>query len=61
MRLIQILADNHVKYETYTINADLEEHLSVLSKQKSIPQLYIGGEYVGNCEDIHKLNENGNL
>jgi monothiol glutaredoxin len=62
-RVIRILDAYLSDYETIDVlaNADIREGIKVFSSWPTIPQLYIGGEFVGGCDIITEMTESGEL
>jgi monothiol glutaredoxin len=52
-----------VPYETADVlsDAELREQIKVYSNWPTIPQVYIDGKFVGGCDIIRELYENGEL
>ncbi len=50
-------------YETVNVLQDpsIREGIKVFSNWPTIPQLYIGGEFVGGCDIVREMSENGEL
>src|SRR5689334_13057990 len=50
-------------YETVNVLADpaLREGIEVYSEWPTIPQLYIGGRFVGGCDIVRELHASGEL
>ncbi len=59
----QILTRLGVEYQTYDVLQDsaLREGLKQFSNWPTIPQLYIGGEFVGGCDIVRSMYESGDL
>lgn len=39
----------------------LSEMLEKTGGKKTVPQIFINNQYVGGCDDLYKLNDDGNL
>jgi monothiol glutaredoxin len=52
-----------VPFETRDVLADpeLREAIKTFSSWPTIPQVYIGGEFVGGCDVVHELYQSGEL
>jgi monothiol glutaredoxin len=59
----QILTRLGVEYQTYDVLQDpaLREGIKQFSNWPTIPQLYIGGEFVGGCDIVRSMYESGDL
>jgi monothiol glutaredoxin len=62
-RVVQILKSHGVAFETVNVLADpaLREGIKEFSDWPTIPQLYVAGEFVGGCDIVTALHENGEL
>lgn len=40
---------------------DLRAHMTSLTGRTSVPQIFIGGQHVGGCDDLHALDARGGL
>ena len=62
-RAIQILEACGAEYETVNVLADdaVRQGVKVYSQWPTVPQLYIGGEFVGGSDIMLELYENGDL
>lgn len=40
---------------------DVRSHMTSLTGRTSVPQIFIGGEHVGGCDDLHALDARGGL
>jgi monothiol glutaredoxin len=61
--VIQILNQLGAPYETVNVLADgaVREGIKEYSQWPTIPQLYVGGEFVGGCDIVKSLNASGEL
>jgi monothiol glutaredoxin len=59
----QVLQHVGVKYESFNVleDAEMREGIKVFSDWPTIPQLYVKGEFVGGCDIIREMFENGEL
>ncbi len=59
----QVLAHLQVQYESYNVleDAEIREGVKAYSDWPTIPQLYVGGEFVGGCDIIREMFESGEL
>eukprot|EP00996_Jenningsia_fusiforme_P004609 NODE_5450_length_675_cov_25.833866_g5075_i0.p1 GENE.NODE_5450_length_675_cov_25.833866_g5075_i0~~NODE_5450_length_675_cov_25.833866_g5075_i0.p1 ORF type:complete len:179 (+),score=47.71 NODE_5450_length_675_cov_25.833866_g5075_i0:42-539(+) len=62
-RVIQILSEYGTKYIAYNVLADpmIRAGVKKISNWPTIPQLYVDGEFVGGCDIITELHQNGEL
>jgi monothiol glutaredoxin len=60
---VQILEDLGVPFATTDVLADpeLRDEIKSYSNWPTIPQVYIGGKFVGGCDIIRELYESGEL
>jgi len=60
---ISILKGYDVPFETFNILEDEEmrQGIKEFSDWPTIPQLYVGGEFIGGCDIITELHGNGEL
>lgn len=61
--VVQILKAEGVPFETCNVLADPEmrEGIKAFSNWPTIPQLYIRGEFVGGCDIVTEMHQNGEL
>jgi len=43
------------------LQPELRQHMAALTGRTSVPQIFIGGTYVGGCDDLHALDAKGGL
>jgi monothiol glutaredoxin len=62
-KVIQILDAYLPDYETLDVlaNPDLREGIKAYSSWPTVPQLYVGGEFVGGCDIITEMADSGEL
>ncbi len=62
-QVVSILNSLGVQYDTRDIleNAELRQAIKEYSNWPTLPQLYINGEFVGGCDIVTELYENGEL
>jgi monothiol glutaredoxin len=62
-RVIQILTHMNVPFHTANVleDAELREGIKSFSQWPTIPQLYVKGEFVGGCDIITEMYQNGEL
>ena len=59
----QVLQHVGVDFETYNVleDMDIRDGIKAYSDWPTIPQLYVKGEFVGGCDIIKEMFENGEL
>lgn len=62
-KVVEMLNSLQVEYKTYDVisDADLRSGIKEFSNWPTLPQLYIGGEFVGGCDICVEMIENGEL
>jgi monothiol glutaredoxin len=62
-RVVQILNHMGVKYATANVleDASLRDGIKAFSNWPTIPQLYVGGEFVGGCDIVTEMFQSGEL
>ena len=62
-RVVQILSHLNVPFRTANVLEDMElrEGVKQFSNWPTIPQLYVKGEFVGGCDIIMEMFQNGEL
>jgi monothiol glutaredoxin len=61
--VVQVLNANKATYETVNVLADpgIREGIKEFANWPTIPQLYIGGEFVGGADIVRELHSKGEL
>jgi monothiol glutaredoxin len=61
--VVQILNHMGVKYTTANVleDAGLRDGIKAFSNWPTIPQLYVGGEFVGGCDIVTEMFQSGEL
>ncbi len=61
--VVEILSQIGIKYSTVNVldNDEIREGIKKFSNWPTIPQLYIKKEFIGGCDIIKEMNENGEL
>ncbi len=61
--VVQVLTNLGVKFKGIDILADpeLREGIKTFSEWPTIPQLYVKGEFVGGCDIVREMYDNGEL
>ncbi len=62
-RVVQILTQLGVKFKGVDVLADpaIRQGIKEFSNWPTIPQLYVKGEFVGGCDIVSEMYENGEL
>lgn len=62
-RVVQVLNRMGVEYQTFNVleDAEIREGIKAFSQWPTIPQLYIKGEFVGGCDIVVDMYQNGEL
>jgi monothiol glutaredoxin len=62
-KVVQILEGLGASYETIDVlrSPELREGIKEFSQWPTIPQLYVGGQFVGGCDIVGELNASGEL
>ncbi|MEE8658929.1 Glutaredoxin [Acetobacteraceae bacterium EV16G] len=62
-RVVQVLNRMGVEYQTINVleDAEIREGIKAFSQWPTIPQLYIKGEFVGGCDIVVDMYQNGEL
>ena len=50
-----------VELDTIEKGAEMQDAASKVSGQKTVPQIWIGGEFIGGCSDLKAKKESGDL
>ena len=62
-KVVQILNSHGVDYETVDVLADPEirQGIKEYSSWPTIPQLYVGGKFIGGCDICVEMDQSGEL
>jgi monothiol glutaredoxin len=62
-RVVGILKSEGVPFETVNVLADPEirDGIKTFSNWPTIPQLYVNGKFIGGCDIVTEMHENGEL
>jgi monothiol glutaredoxin len=62
-QVVHILNQHGVKYNAVDVlkDWDIREGIKEFSNWPTIPQLYVGGKFVGGCDIVMQLERNGEL
>jgi len=61
--VVDILRQLDVPFETRDVlsDANLRQEIKEVSDWPTLPQLYLGGEFIGGCDIVREMHENGEL
>ena len=61
--VVQILKKEGIAFETFNILADpaVRQRLKEVSNWPTYPQLYVAGKFVGGCDIVTEMHQNGEL
>jgi len=62
-QVVQILNNLPVSYETVDVldSPELRDGIKEFSRWPTIPQLYVGGQFIGGCDIVREMNASGEL
>jgi len=62
-RVVQILSHLQVPFQSANVLEDMElrEGIKQFSQWPTVPQLYVGGEFVGGCDIVMEMFQSGEL
>ena len=62
-KVVQVLESYQVPYKTIDVleNPDLRDGIKEFSSWPTVPQLYVGGEFVGGCDITIEMHQQGEL
>ncbi len=62
-RVVQILSHLNVPFKSANVLEDMElrEGVKQFSQWPTVPQLYVGGEFVGGCDIVMEMFQSGEL
>ena len=62
-RVVQILSHLNVPFQSANVLEDMElrEGVKQFSQWPTVPQLYVGGEFVGGCDIVMEMFQSGEL
>ena len=63
LAVANILKHLNLKFESFNVLEDekMREEIKIFSDWPTIPQLYVSGEFVGGCDIVKEMFENGEL
>ncbi|CAG8451228.1 10573_t:CDS:2 [Funneliformis mosseae] len=50
-----------IELDTESEGSDIQKYLKEKTKQNTVPNIFIGGQHVGGCDDLLAAKENGSL
>jgi glutaredoxin 3 len=50
-----------VELDTVDQGSEIQNHLYEITKQRSVPNIFINQKHIGGCDDVHDLHKNGKL
>lgn len=58
-----LLKSKHVDFREICVDGQpaLRAEMAVLAGQTSVPQIWINGQHIGGCDDLHRLEKRGEL
>jgi len=62
-RAKQLLDSKGVAYEEYSVDGDSEARIKLtkVTGQRTVPQIWIGEQHIGGCDDLYALERSGQL
>ena len=62
-QIVQILDEMLPSYETVDVllSPELRDGIKEFSQWPTIPQLYVGGQFIGGCDIVREMNASGEL
>lgn len=62
-RAKQLLDRKHIPYTEIRVDDDpsKREEMVTKSNRRTVPQIFINGQPIGGCDDLHALNSSGQL
>ncbi len=62
-RVVEILKKEGVPFETVNVLTDpeLREGIKTFSSWPTLPQLYVGGKFIGGCDIVSEMHQTGEL
>jgi len=61
--VVEVLKQHGVEFNTFNVlsDANIRDGIKQYSEWPTIPQLYVGGEFVGGCDIVREMDANGEL
>lgn len=62
-RAKNLLSDKGVEFVEHDVmmNGSLRKKMTEMAGSRSVPQIFVDGEHIGDCDGIHKLDADGKL
>lgn len=62
-RAKKLLSDKGVEYVEHDVmmNASLRKKMTEMAGSRSVPQVFVDGAHIGDCDGIHRLDADGKL
>ena len=62
-RVSNLLEAKGVEFQQVSVDKDpgIRKNINNLSNQTTFPQVFVGGYHVGNCEELYRLDRDGEL
>ncbi len=57
-----LLESENIAYKEYEISADKETEIAKLKERtacKTVPQIFVDGQFIGGCDDLYQLYDEG--
>ena len=64
MRRIWLLSKKQATYQEINLDTHPERREEMIEKaggRRTVPQIFINGQHVGGCDDLHELEKQGKL
>tara|TARA_B100000963_G_scaffold249869_1_gene218858 strand:+ start:2345 stop:2605 length:261 start_codon:yes stop_codon:yes gene_type:complete len=64
IRIKKLLKNKHMTFEEIDLSKNPEKFDEMVSKSggaKTVPQMFVNENYIGDCDYVHKLDNNGEL
>ncbi len=63
MRAKQLLSSKNIEFEEIRVDQDAEQRaiMRERSGRTSVPQIFYGDHHIGGCDDLHALEQRGEL
>lgn len=60
-RLLDAKSVPYIEYDVFSVPGAREEMMQRAEGRRTVPQIFIGGEGVGGCDELHALERAGQL
>jgi len=51
----------HIEEVRIDLSSEQRDHMMNLTGRRTVPQIFIGNQHVGGCDDLHALDHDGKL